>query len=381
MRGGSMRIAWGAAALGWLVAVALVSGQTAPPARVPSDVLAENVFKNVTTLRGISVDEFMSTMGVFSAALGFSCEDCHTGGSNNWARYAEDVSPRKNTARRMVGMMAEINKQHFGGRQVVTCFSCHRGANRPKVTPSLVLLYGTPPPDELDVLLPPAPPGTPTAAQILDTYLQAIGGARATSLTSIVGKGTYSGYGPEGFPRPVEIYAKAPSQKAIVVRDPTSGDNATVFDGKTGWISAPFKPIDVMELHGAEIDSARAEAELSFPANVKQTLTNMRSSTDFLNDRSVLAVQGNKGAALVTMYFDAETGLLTRLVRSTPSVVGRLPIQIDYADYRDVAGLKLPFKWTTTWLDGRSNFELTDVQVNVAIDAARFARPGPPKPY
>jgi len=380
---GSKRIICGVggAALAWFAAVALVSGQAAPKPSLPPNALAENVFKNVTVLRGISVDEFMGTMGVFSAALGFSCEDCHTASSNDWANYAKDVSPRKATARRMVAMMAEINKQYFGGRQVVSCFSCHRGANRPKVTPSLTLLYGTPPPDELDVLLAPGPPGTPTAAQILDKYLQAVGGAQALKLTSIVGKGTYSGYGPEGFPRPVEVYAKAPNQKTIAIRDMESGDNITVFDGKTGWVSAPFKPIDVMELHGAELDSLRADAELMFPVNVKQALTNLRSSNDFLNNRTVLAVQGSKGNALVTLYFDEETGLLTRLVRSTPSVVGRLPVQTDYADYRDVGGVKLPFKWTTTWLDGRSNFEMSEMQTNVAVDAARFARPGPPKPY
>jgi outer membrane lipoprotein-sorting protein len=379
---GSQRIIWSVAgtAFAWLLAVALVSGQAAPTPALPPNALAENVFKNVTVLRGISVDEFMGTMGVFSAALGFSCEDCHTASSNDWANYAKDVSPRKATARRMVTMMAAINKQYFGGRQVVTCFSCHRGANRPKVTPSLALLYGTPPPDELDVLLAPGPPGTPTAAQILDKYLQAVGGAQAASLTSIVGRGTYSGYGPEGFPRPVEIYARTPGRKAIVVRDKDAGDNITVFDGTSGWVSAPFKPIDVMELHGAELDSLRADAELMFPANVKSALANLRSSTDFLNDRSVLAVQGTKGAALVTMYFDEETGLLTRLVRSTPSVVGRLPVQTDYSDYRDVAGVKIPFKWTTTWLDGRSTFDLSEVQTNVTVDAARFARPGPPKP-
>lgn len=368
-------------ALAWLMTVALASGQNAPKPQLPSNAVAENVFKNVTVLRGISVDEFMGTMGVFSAALGFSCEDCHTASSNDWANYAKDVSPRKATARRMVTMMAGINKQYFGGRQVVTCFSCHRGANRPKVTPSLTLLYGTPPPDELDVVLAPGPPGTPTPAQILDKYLQAVGGAQATKLTSIVGKGTYTGYGPEGFPRPVELYARTPNQKTIAIRDAEAGDNITVFDGKTGWVSAPFKPIDVLELHGAELDSARADAELMFPANVKQALTNVRSSNDFLNNRTVLAVQGSKGNALVTMYFDDETGLLSRIVRSTPSVVGRLPVQTDYSDYRDVGGVKIPFRWTTTWLDGRSNFEMSEVQTNVAIDAGRFARPGPPKPY
>ncbi len=374
--------ALGVAAI-WLLSVALVGGQAVPAQNASqSQTLAENVFKNVTVLRGIPVDEFMGTMGVFSAALGFSCEDCHTASSNDWANYAKDVSPRKVMARQMVRMMADINKQNFGGRQVVTCFTCHRGANRPKVTASLTMLYGAPPPDELDVLVAPAAPGGPTAAQILDKYLQAIGGAqRAAALKSYVAKGTYSGYGPEGFPRPVEIYAKAPNQKTIVVRDPTAGDNTTTFNGTAGWISAPFKPFDVLELLRAELDSARAEAELTFPAGVKQALTGMRTSNDFINDRTSLIVQGNKGGAIVTMYFDEETGLLTRLVRSTPSPVGRLPVRIDYSDYRDVAGLKMPFKWTMTWLDGRSTYELSEVQPNVAIDAARFARPAPPKPY
>lgn len=390
MRFGSRRIVCSAAATAgvWLLSMALVGGQAAPaptaaPTAAQSQMLAENVFKNVTVLRGIPVDEFMGTMGVFSAALGLSCEDCHTASSNDWSNYAKDVSPRKIMARQMVRMMADINKQHFGGRQVVTCFTCHRGSNsRPRVTSSLSILYGAPPPDELDVLVPPAEPGGPTAAQILDKYLQAIGGAqRAATLTSYAAKGTYSGYGPEGEPRPVEIYAKAPNQKTVIVRDPGAGDNTTTFNGTAGWVSAPFRPIEVLDLHGAELDSARAEAELLFPAGVKQVLTGMRTSNDFIDDRTVLVVQGNKGAAIVTMYFDEETGLLTRLVRSTPSPVGRLPVQIDYSDYRDVGGLKMPFKWRMTWLDGRSNFEISGIQPNVTINATRFARPAPPKPY
>lgn len=384
---GSKRVVCGAVgtAAVWLLSVAYVGGQ-APQAGAPtaaqSQMAAERVFKNVTVLKGIPVDEFMGTMGVFSAALGFSCEDCHTASSNDWANYAKDVSPRKTMARQMVTMMQGINKQYFGGRQVVTCFSCHRGSNRPKVTASLDILYGTPPADELDVLVLPGPAGGPTAVQILDKYIAAVGGAqRAAALTSFVAKGMYSGYGPEGEPRPVEIYARGPNQKSVRVVDPTSGDNITTFNGTAGWVSAPFKPIDVLELHGAELDSARADAELMFPANIKTMLTAMRTSNDFIDDRTVLVVQGNKGSAIVTLYFDEETGLLTRSVRSTPSPVGRLPVRIDYSDYRDVNGLKMPFKWQLKWLDGRSNFEIEGYQANVAIDAARFNRPAPPKPY
>jgi hypothetical protein len=373
-------------ALVWIAAVAFVSAQapkpaTQAPAAGQDQLLAENVFKNVTVLRGIPVDEFMGTMGVFSAALGISCEDCHTASSNDWANYARDTSPRKNMARVMVNMMQGINKQYFGGRQVVTCFSCHRGALRPRVTPSLVQLYASVAPDELDVLLPPAPPGTPTPAQIIEKYQKAVGPG-ASKLTSIGAKGSYTGYGPEGFPRPFELYASAPNKKALIVRDKEAGDSVTVFNGTDAWMSAPFRPVPVLELHGAEVESARADAELMFPANVTVTaLTNMRSSIDFINDRSVLAVQGNKGNALVTMYFDEETGLMTRLVRSTGSPVGRLPVQTDFSDFRDVAGVKLPFKWTTTWLDGRANYEASEVEANVAVPAGRFARPAPAKPY
>ena len=383
MRFGSKRIVYGAVgtAAAWLLSVALVTGQ-APPAGAQNQTLAESVFKNITVLRGIPVDEFMGTMGVFSASLGISCEDCHTGGSNNWARYAEDISPRKTRAREMATMMQGINKQYFGGRQVVTCFSCHRGTLRPKVTPSLDLLYGAPPPDELDVLIPPAEPGTPTAAQILDKYLQAVGGAqKVAELKSYVVKGMYSGYGPEGEPRAFELYAQAPNRKSTRVVDPVSGDNIATFNGTAAWHSAPFRPIPVLELHTAELDSARVDAELMFPANVKSMLMGMRSSNDFLNDRTQMVVQGTKGGAIVTLYFDEETGLLTRSVRTTPSPVGRLVVRIDYSDYRDVNGVKMPFKWTQTWLDGRSNFEVEGYQANVNIDAARFNQPAPPKPY
>ena len=375
----------------WMVAVACVSAQApkpaapaaAAPAQVPgsNQLLAENVFKNVTVLRGIPVDEFMGTMGVFSAALGISCEDCHTASSNDWANYAKDTSPRKMMARQMTVMMTTLNKQFFGGRQVVTCYSCHRGALRPRVTPSLVQLYASVSADELDVLLPPAPPGTPTPAQIIEKYTKAVGGS-AAKLRSYTAKGSYTGYGPEGFPRPFELYANAPNQKALIVRDKEAGDSTTIFSGTAGWVSAPFRPVAVLELHGADLDSARADAEMMFPVNVSlKALTNLRSSIDFINDRTVLAVQGNKGNALVTMYFDEETGLMTRLVRSTGSPVGRLPVQTDFSDFRDVAGVKLPFKWTTTWLDGRANYEATEVQANVTIPAARFARPAPAKPY
>src|SRR3984885_5605925 len=117
-----------------LITVAAESGQ-APPAQ--KSQMAEQAFKNIRVLKGIPVDQFMATMGFFSASLGETCTDCHSAESGgNWDKYADD-NPRKNTARAMIGMMNAINKTYFGGRREITCYSCHRRVERPDLTPNL----------------------------------------------------------------------------------------------------------------------------------------------------------------------------------------------------------------------------------------------------
>lgn len=355
----------------WLLA----AGWAGQAAQRPQ--MAEEVFKNVQILKGIPVDQFMGTMGFFSASLGMNCTDCHVDESGgNWAKYADD-NARKQTARRMMLMVSAINQTNFAGRQVVTCSTCHRGDRRPNVMPSLALLYGTPPPDEPGEPFDQAP-GQPLADQVLDKYLQALGGAqRLASLASLDAKGTYKGYD-DADKSAVEIFARAPGQRTTIIHT-LSGDSATTYDGRDGWIAAPAteKPLPLMAVTGQELDGVRLEAQLLFPARIKDALTGWRVGVPItLGDREVRPVQGTTaGGATATLCFDSESGLLVRLVRFTQSPVGRIVTQIDYSDYREVSGITMPFRWTVSWLDGRSTFELSEVRPNVPIDAARFVRP------
>ena len=127
------------------------------------------------------------------------------------------------------------------------------------------------------------------------------------------------------------------------------------------------------------MDGVRLDAELSFPARIKETLGQWRVGLPTeIDDKPVQVVQGSRaGGALATFYFDSGSGLLMRLVRYANSRVGRLPTQIDYADYREVSGIKIPFHFKVTWLDGLEDVQLTDVQLNVPVDAAKFAKPAP----
>jgi photosynthetic reaction center cytochrome c subunit len=116
---------------------------------------------------------------------------------------------------------------------------------------------------------------------------------------------------------------------------------------------------------------------LAFPAQITQALTGLRvGPPTTIADKDVTVVQGNgPNGTLATLYFDDASGLLVRMVRHGRSPIGRVPTQVDYAEYRDAGGIKFPFRWTFAWLDGRDNFEFSDVKMNVSIDAATFGEP------
>jgi photosynthetic reaction center cytochrome c subunit len=370
-------------ALAMLIAAA-VYGQAQAPA--PRPQLSEEAFKNVRILRGIPVKEFMNTMGFFSASLGLNCTDCHGGASaSDWANYATDT-PLKNRARQMMTMVKAINDANFGGRQFVTCYTCHRGSQRPKIVPSLAVQYGEPPPDDPDeVEAFPNARVTATADQILDKYIQALGGAQALArLTSFTGTGTYEGFDSDFAKVPVDIYAKAPNMRAMVVHM-ASGESTHIFDGRDAWQTASrdLAPVPMIPLVGADLGGARLDAQLSFPGQIKQLLTNWRA--DFpavtIDDKPVQVVQGSMpDRTAVKLYFDRASGLLVRQTRYAPTAVGTVPTHVVYSDYRDVpgVGVKLPFSWQVTWVDGQYTVNLMSVQANAAIDAARFAKPAAP---
>src|SRR6267143_2491224 len=114
-----------------------------------------------------------------------------------------------------------------------------------------------------------------------------------------------------------------------------------------------------------------------FPLAIQKAFNQWLVGSTVIDDQAVQILQGaNDGETPVNLYFD-ESGLLVRLLRWNKTTVGTVPIQIDYADYREVAGVKVPFRTTVTWTDGQNTLALKDVRPNVPIDKAKFDRPAP----
>jgi len=338
----------------------------------------DSTFKNILLLKGIPVDTFLDAMGMFANAMGNDCTYCHASGAALDRDAFAVATPRIQRARQMIVMMNAINKQYFAGQPRVTCFTCHGGNQSPRSDPNLALQYSTPPedPNVRDFTTDP----TSSADQIFDRYLQAVGGAaRLAALKSFTAKGTYEGFDTLFQKVPVDIFAQAPNRYSTTVHM-SAGDSVRVYNGAGGWMAGPDTAVPLLTLTSGNLDRARLEALVAFPMGLKQAFGQWRVGRAVMNDQEVRVVQAaENGQPVLNLYFD-EAGLLVRLVRWTVTPVGFVPTQIDYSDFRDVAGVKIPFRRQVSQTYMQMTVELTDVQPNAAIDAARFARPAPAKP-
>jgi hypothetical protein len=365
-------------AVACLITVSVLHAQSANggPDRA---VLTQDVFKNVTVLRDIPVDTFFDAMGMFANAMGNDCTFCHVPqAALDRAKFAE-VTPRMQRARQMIGMMQTINKSFFGGAPRVTCFTCHHGNQSPRSDPNIALQYSTP--EEDPNVRDFTTDTTLSADKIFEKYLQAAGGSRLATLTSFAAKGTYAGFDTLFEKVPVDIFAKAPNQYTTVVHM-KAGNSVRAFNGTSGWMAGPDTAIPLVTLTEGNLDRARLEALVAFPTGIPKAYAHWRVGRAVLNDEEVTVVQGidDDRQPIANLYF-APSGLLVRVVRWTLTPVGFVPTQIDYSDFRDVAGVKVPFKRIVSQTFMQMTVELTDVQPNASIDAVRFARPAPmPRP-
>ena len=358
-----------------LSAVALAQAGQTGPEQTPQ--MSENVFKNIQVLKGIPADEFMDTMGMFASSLLYDCTGCHVQDILINRDAFATATPRIQRARQMVVMVNALNRMYFGGQPRVTCFTCHRGSGAPDVIPDLALQYGDGPPENPNAIA-IFPQREASADRVFSRYIQALGGAdRVAKLTSYVATGTYSGFNTGNAAVPIEIVARAPDQRTTVVRV-FDGDAVKVYDGRNAWAAEGWRQLPLMTFTGSNVAGARFEAIVAFPAGIQKAFGQWQVGNDVtIGDRDLQVLQGTSPGQLpVNLYFD-ESGLLVRSVRWSSTPVGTVPTQTDYADYREVAGVKMPFHTVVTWTNGQNTIELSEVRPNITIDAARFARPAP----
>ncbi len=353
----------GLASLAALAAASPLAGAAGPEAGGKM----EDRFKNIQALKGFPAEDLMPTMQFISASLGVDCDFCHVERA-----MEKDDKDEKKTARKMIQMTLAINKTSFDGQKEVTCNTCHRGAPKPAAIPAVATS------DAREEAEPPKPAALPTADALLDRWLKTAGGADALAkVTSRVQTGKLTGFGPQALP--VEVVTKAPGKRVSTVTTPR-GASITAFDGKDGWTGAAGRPPRPMS--AAEADAARLDAEIALPATVRRLFKEFKVApgAPIEGRETVRVIAKNQGKPPVELWFDVQSGLLSRLVRYEETPLGRNPTQIDYADYRDADAVKIPFRWTLARPGGRFTIQIDETRQNVPVDDAKFEKPAAPAP-
>ena len=319
---------------------------------------AEQRFKNIQIFKGLPATQLEPAMAFISGSLGVTCNYCHVAGS-----FEKDEKPTKLTARRMMQMVFALNKGSFNGQGAVSCYTCHRG----KPTPVSVPAVG----QNLWVPAAPSPAAPlPSVKQILDRYVQALGGAKALKkVTSRTAKG--SRIGADGVLVPEEVHQKAPD-KILTVTSYPNVVFSNGFNGVVGWAHSSRE--GATPLPEQLLVQIKRDAVFYKELKIEELYLNLtvlgRAS---VRDADAYVIQATLvNGPVEKLFFDVATGLLVRRYTESDTPLGKLPLQMDYEDYREADGIKQPFliHWS---MPGRIwGRKIDEIKQNIPLDDAKF---------
>jgi hypothetical protein len=316
------------------------------------DPPAEQRFRNIQSFKGEKSSSVIPAMEFISASLGVGCDFCHT------ADRASDEKRPKQTAREMIAMQHDINTKFFDGRLQVTCSTCHAGHTHPVAFPPVAGLEVRP--RRANDILPD---------QVLATYSKAVGEDPAHPITSLELRGTSEEHGAKA---PVAVVYSG-AKYAFMERGP-KGDQKQGFDGDTAWFTTPTGIQKVPWMFAEQYVKMNSifAGRATLPA-----LTSPSGATAQINGKDQLVLNGTLTGETtrLSLYFDKQTGLLTRTTYTYPTILGSIAQINDYSNYRRVNGVLIPMTVINHSSQGDAVMRYRSAHANVTVDPASFAPP------
>jgi hypothetical protein len=327
---------------------------------------AAQAFKNIQVLKDMPASQLQSAMSFIASSLGVECSYCHTPPA-----MEKDEKPAKQTARRMLLMMNDINKS-LGDKMLVNCATCHRGHTRPNTMPPLPSLVAP-----FLVSTSVSKPALPTVDQILERYIQAVGGERA--LSKVKTRTRSGAVEVAGLRGTFQLYEAAPNKQWLTGSlPPPVGSVTQAFDGSVGWVK---NQTGVFEMRGEGLAQAKLEANFYLDIKLKEQFTAMTvAGIEREGSREFYVIDATRANGTVEkLFFDVRNGFLVRRSWVTPTFFGGLPNATDFDNYKKVSGIWLPF--TVRRLRGGTTFvqDISEYKLNVPMDDAIFKKPSAPK--
>jgi hypothetical protein len=385
-------------------------GQGQPPPAPPKPgQLAPDYYKNIKVLKNVPADQLRTQMEYFTAALGVQCNFCHVQG-----QFDSDDNPRKDRARKMMAMVDRFNDSPANDI-TVTCATCHHGHVPPERTPTLAVNMtqaeadaaaaaraarqggpgggggqgggqgrgpggqgapggapGGPGGGQRGGAPAPAPKPTETADQVISKYVQALGGqaALAAAKTRVL-EGTQQTRDLQT--TPIKVQEKVTGEYRLdVASQPNPSVRVSTASG--AWMTG-FGP-NPRDLEGVQAAQVARPTEFGLGLNAKSIYSSFDVRRyENVDGKRAIVIDGKRSPIVTeSLYFDMESGLLVRRLVQTKTAYGNLAEQIDYSDYKDAGGIKVPFTIRYATFNQVTTEKFADAKVNAPIDDAVFSK-------
>ncbi|MCA1815166.1 MAG: c-type cytochrome [Acidobacteria bacterium] len=407
-----------AASWGWKSSAQQPAGGGA--AQHPANAPAEQVYKNIQVLKGMPADQLGETMNFFASSLGVNCGFCHArNAAGDGLDFVSDAKEEKKTARAMIAMQMDVNSHHLAAfdNERISCYTCHQGHAGAPHMPRLPLAAPSLPPGNGPgsgqgassgqpgtpagqppaagapaqggqtplggaVVGQPAQPPRPTAEQVLAKYVAAVGGADAVAkLKTLVMRGTREGA--RGGATPYEVTVATPDRLYVVATIPaqgqqTAGEVRQGLNGASGGWTTNAR--GARALNAAELADLRNVSRYLMPLKLAQPFPQMTvRGRGRVADAQAWVLEATPAPDVKQyFFFDQQSGLLLRQLTIRSLFLFDVPEQVDYEDYRDVDGVKLPFTVRSSSVNVNNPIAIrkfTDIKANAPIQDSIFVMP------
>jgi len=222
----------------------------------------------------------------------------------------------------------------------------------------------------------------PSVDQILNRYVQAIGGKAAIErLASMSLTGTME-VSSAGLTGKVELIAQAPNKYALKVDIEGIGSFTQAYDGKAGWAQDPINGL--RDVTGVELAQLKREADFHREAHLKAVYARLSVKGSRLAVKGKEKVGGGEAFVIEAtpaeggvekLYFDVQSGLLVRTDIVSRSPQGEIPAEVYLDDFKEISGVKIPVTMRQVSSVLTSVIKFTDAKPNVELDPKRFSKP------
>jgi hypothetical protein len=220
----------------------------------------------------------------------------------------------------------------------------------------------------------PAAGATPSGEQIIDRYVEAIGGRAAwQSLHSRTSLGNIE------FPTihisgTVMIHEKAPNRllQVVIVEGAVFRQG---FDGKIAWSDDPQDGVKTKS--GDELSESARDADFYRPINMKKLYSKVAvTGQEAIDGQMAYVVEATSADGTIEkIYFDEQSGLIVRAVARRHAGGAITSFQQDLQDYGEVDGVKLPFTVVQTGDEAPFTIHFGEFHHNVDLEDSEFAKP------